>query len=231
MRCRKVRSYLSAYCKNELSGRRHKAVTEHLEDCPECRREEAVFREISGYRAALPQHRVSADFNAKLLSRIAQERFKKTREKAYLPKRAPMFTRGQLIPAVASACLVLVFALFGGIGILDKQHEPGVYADRSQSPTELDNRYMTAQPEADHALTQHAKAEWAFKKQVARAGRIRNLMNILASQNRFESGAVHFVSDNRGFGGNSAFLRLPIDNRTGNRTYTVPETKATEEAQ
>ena len=231
MRCRKVRSYLSAYCRDELSGRRQKAVTEHLEDCPECRREEAVFREINGYMVELQQSRVSDDFNARLLSRIAQERFKKTREKAYLPKRAPMFTRGQLIPAVASACLVLVFALFGGIGVLDNRHEPGVYADRSESPSELDDRYLTAQPKADHVLTQHARAEWAFKKQVARAGRIRNLMNILASQNRFEPGAVHFVTDHRGFGGNSAFLRLPIVNSAGNRTYTVPESRTAEEAQ
>jgi anti-sigma factor RsiW len=231
MRCRKVRSYLSAYCRNELSGRRHRAVAEHLDVCPECRREEAVFREINGYTAALPRHEVSADFNATLLSRIAQERFKKTRARAYLPKRAPVFTRGQLIPAVASACLVLVFALFGGIGILDNQHEPGVYADRGRSVDDLDDSYRTVQPAANHTLTQHAKAQWAFEKQVARASRIRNLMNTLANRNRFESGAVQFAGDRHGTTGNTTFLRLPFDSRTGNRANSVPETRTAEEAQ
>ena len=43
MRCRRTRSFLSAYSNDELTGRQKRAVAEHLAECAECRREEAVY--------------------------------------------------------------------------------------------------------------------------------------------------------------------------------------------
>jgi len=229
MRCRRVRSCLSVYCKDELAGRRHRAVAEHLEECLECRREEAVFRELNGKIVNMPQYGVSADFNDKILDRIARERFKETRTRAYFPKRVPVLGWGRLVPALATMGLVLAFVFYGGLDILKNQNNPDRYADISAASDKLDDRYKEAQPEANHVFLQHARSDWAFKKQVARVERIRNLTNRLAGQNYFTTGPVQYANnyaaaDNRGL-----ILRLPFDRRTLNRTYTSPQTLTAEE--
>ncbi len=195
MRCRKVRSYLSAYCRGELSERRRSAVAAHLAKCTECRQDEAVVLEIDRSVKGLPVYKTLDGFNSRLLNRMAQERFQETRNKAYMPKRAPIFGWGRLVPAFATVCLTLALVFFGGFDILQQQEESVIYTDNGESAGELDDRYLTAQPRKGHALTQHARADWAFKKQLARANRIRNLMNRLASQDYFGSG---YFSSNGG---------------------------------
>ena len=89
MRFRKTRSLLSAFCNGELSGRKHEKVRKALADDEALRREEAVFESIRKASRELPEKTVSDDFNARLLDRIARERFAETRSSAYLPKAAP----------------------------------------------------------------------------------------------------------------------------------------------
>jgi len=200
MRCRRVRSYLSAYCRGELTGRRQKAVKEHIADCPECRREEAVVWELNKSIGNLPQQKVSDDFNSKLLDRIAQERFKETRTKAYMPKRAPIFGQTKLIPAFVSACLVLAFVMFGGVDFVNSPEDTYMYTDGGSMTPELDDRYATAQPEITYqkppsSLAAHTQQAWTFKQKLAQANRMRNLMNRLASQNSFGTGYSHTPED------------------------------------
>ncbi len=192
MRCRRVRSYLSAYCRGELAGWRHQAVREHIAACPECRREEAVFWEINKSIGNLPERKVSADFNSKLLDRIAKERFRETRTKAYLPRRAPIFGRGKLIPAFASACLVLAFVMFGGVDFVHSPDRSDMYVNRP-ADVELDSSYMHVLPQEDRqdVIVEHQRNAWAFKQKLAKANRMRNLMNRLAGQNSFGSGYSH----------------------------------------
>nr|MBN2277918.1 zf-HC2 domain-containing protein [candidate division Zixibacteria bacterium] len=222
MRCQRVRSYLSAYCKQELTGRRLRAVREHLDGCPECRREEALINEISGATAGLPRYSVSSDFNSKLLNRIARERFQETRTKAYIPKRIPLFGWAKLIPAVASITMVIALVFYGGLGGLNTPPDQGVIiADNTDDGDGLDDRYKYVQPESNHVLNQHVNSEWAFKKQVARASRIRALMNSLASQTDFKRDNIQFATSqnfpmNQGF-----FIRLPLDGMTMNRAYNL----------
>ena len=47
MRCRKVRSFLSAYCSDELNVRRKLAVSEHLSACSSCRQQDALIRSMN----------------------------------------------------------------------------------------------------------------------------------------------------------------------------------------
>jgi hypothetical protein len=194
MRCRRVRFFLSAYCNNELTGSRQQTISEHLDSCPECRREEAVFREIMISAISLPTVKVSDDFNSRLLDRIAQERMAENKGKAYLPKNAPIFGWGRLVPAAATACLVLAFVLFGGLKVLDNTDAPVMRADISEGAGygELDEKYRTALPieqdELPPVIAQHEKVNWAFDKQLARATRIRNIMNQLASSEYFNNG-------------------------------------------
>ncbi len=220
MRCRKARSYLSAYCNNELSDKQRQAVAMHLKDCPECRREEALSREIklSASRLTVGQS-VSSDFNEKLLNRIAGERFKETRTKAYMPKNAPIFGWGRLAPAMATAALLVVFAFSGGIGLIAPQQGPAVIADNSTVGDQLDDRYINAQPvEGDvrnrkinnNAYAQHVSADWTFRRELARATRIRNVMSQLASGSNFGSATNQMNYNNFIPGGRTLVMRLPI---------------------
>jgi hypothetical protein len=189
MRCRKVRSYLSSYCRGELPQGRQKAVLEHLNLCPDCRREESVCREMESTLGRLESYRVSPDFNSRLLDRIARERFKEARTKAFLPRRAPVVRWERLAPVVAITCLMLGMVFFGGIEKIIAPDQTSMYAENSRSNQvdlqEWYNRYMEVQPGKDRALVQHTSAGWAFKKQLARANRIKDLMNRLASQEYF----------------------------------------------
>ncbi|MEW5923875.1 MAG: zf-HC2 domain-containing protein [Candidatus Zixiibacteriota bacterium] len=229
MRCRKVRSYLSAYCNDELTGRRQASIREHLGRCADCRREEAFFRELNGSVSTLPKLRVTDDFNTRLLNRIAQERFKETRTKAFFPKRAPVLGWGRLVPAVATVCLVLAFVFSGGLGILDKHDQPTMLANQDQGNQDMDTLYRIIQPNEDHVFTAHS-TNWAFEKQVAKANRIRNLMNQLASQSSFGNTA-QLAGSSYYNGYRPMMIILPLDRRTPSSTYTSQGVLTAEEAQ
>jgi hypothetical protein len=133
---------------------------------------------------------VSADFNSRLLNKIASERFSETRSQAYFPKKSPALIWSRAIPVVATACLVLAFILTGGINnFMTQSNSEQIASTTSQA---LDDRYLTVQPQSNHALVQHvsipsAGKNWSFHGQLARVNRIRSLMNAMQSQNNFVS--------------------------------------------
>ncbi len=148
------------------------------------------MKEMIGALDKLSSETVTEDFNAKLLSRIAEERFKETRAKAYLPKSAPLFGWQKIVPVVATACLVLAFVLTGGISILDNDDNgSAMVAVNNNAGDNLDDDYLTVLPNADRsydldsknqAFAAHTKANWEFNKELARANRIKGYMNSLA---------------------------------------------------
>jgi len=156
MRCRKVRSFLSAYCNDELTGRKKLAISEHLSTCSSCRREEAAIQSISLATRQVSELKVSDDFNTRLLNRIAQERFKETRTRAFFPKRAPVFTWGRVAPVFVSACLLIVVGIFSF-----KQSES----------------YLTVQPVNNPNMTVNMKKDWSLNDQLARAERVNRITN------------------------------------------------------
>ncbi len=168
MRCQKVRSFLSAYCKGELAEKRTGAIAAHLEGCIRCRYEETAYRELNKSVGELSGYTVSDDFNSLLLKRVADERFKETRSKAYLPKKIPVVTFNRLAPIFATACFVFAFIFSGGMDLFIDTQEVSTYVS-----TELDDSYLTVQP------------EWEFNKEVARATRINGLVNQLSNQSSF----------------------------------------------
>jgi hypothetical protein len=67
----------------------------------------------------MPKVTVSEDFNARLLNRIAEERFAETRTNAHFPpKRVPMVRWQRAIPAVVTAAILLIAGVFGGADYL-----------------------------------------------------------------------------------------------------------------
>jgi hypothetical protein len=141
MRCRKARSYLSAYSNNELTGRRLITVREHLSTCAACRKEEAVFRSLRRAGKELSQASISDDFNARLLNRIAEERFLETRTRAYLPRTVPAVQWWKVIPSVASVLILCLLAY--NTFRPSFNNRPATVAGANGS---LDNTYLTVQP-------------------------------------------------------------------------------------
>ena len=144
MRCQKVRSYLSAYCNDELAGRKKLAVDEHLSTCALCRKEESLYNAMFAAKSEIGSLEVSNDFNNNLLNRIANERFAETRTKAYHPQRPPLMVWSKVVPAVVSA-FVVVFALvtlFSG-GIMSNRYN---YASQNNNLDEesVDNTLIMA---------------------------------------------------------------------------------------
>lgn len=219
MRCQKVRYYLSAYYRGELSGGKRKAIAAHLKSCPACQQQEAAVREIAEASESLPEFRVSSDFNARLLNRIAAERFQETRNKAYFPKRVPIINWGRTIPVVATACFAVAFVLAGGLRNLGIQKDSApayeVASNNTAGTTGLNESYMTVQPDVDHrAFTQHAASGWAFQKQLAKANRIRGLMSSLASQKNFESCCAPITNNPYLMVGPGFYIEIPMRGAT-----------------
>ncbi len=162
MRCQKVRSYLSAYCNDELAGRKKLAVDEHLSTCVLCRKEESLYNAMFTAKDEIGSLKVTDDFNNILLNRIANERFAETRTKAYYPQKPPLFVWSKVVPAVASA-FVVVFALFSMFsGGIDTERDNFAYQDGN-----LDNSYMTVQPTDNPNMNKN----WSLDNHLARVER------------------------------------------------------------
>jgi len=178
MRCRKVRSFLSAYCSDELNVRRKLAVSEHLSTCSSCRQQEAIYRSMNESYPKIPESKVSDDFNARLLNRIAQERFAETRTKAWLPKSAPAFRWGRAVPVLVTVCLLALVTIM----------VPG-WDDQGQldhmAGGNLDDSYLTVQPDGNPNMTDRIHDNWSLPTQLALAERVNRISNGLTQIGSF----------------------------------------------
>ncbi len=221
MRCRKVRSFLSAYCRDEISGSRKLAVSEHLSTCQDCRREESEYRVMLDAAREMPAMTVSKDFTTALFNRIAEERFVETRTKAYLPsKRAPLARWSVLIPAVASACLVL---LVGLMTLLPNGQQDSSLMANTNTSKELP-AYVTAQPTNNPNMTASLEKDWSLATELARAERLNRLSRAVGAQVEFQgfepaSGAANVSAMTNGVPLSADHHRL----RTIIRVYHAPD--------
>ena len=179
MRCRRVRSYLSAFCSDELKGRKKLLVGEHLENCPECRRVRADYTALNENRLEIPNLKISGDFNNKLLNRIGQERFAETRTKAYMPKNAPVVRWATVIPVVATACLVFAVTMSGLLpNIGTTSPEIATYTESN----DVYDAYLTVQPGNNPNLTRPMNKDWSLTTQLAKADRIDKMSQKIIDQ-------------------------------------------------
>ena len=131
---------------------------------------------------------MTADFNTRLLDRIGQERFKETRTRAYLPRRAPVVGWRQVVPAlsvVAVLALVAVYWYFPGAGVVSQG------AARSENPTE--DLYLTAQPTDNPNLTSPMRKDWSLNKQLRWSDRMARISNSITDQTGF--GNLHLTGE------------------------------------
>jgi len=219
MRCRKVRSFLSTYCREETPAELSARIKEHLDDCSSCRREEAVHRSLNKVVAVLPQKSTSDDFTARLFQRIGQEGFAEKRTKAYFPRRVPRFGTARLA-AVASVA-VIILALGIGFNLDDSLLGPnGQRMAGTTSVTDIDDdSYLTVQPTDNPLLNEHK----SVSKMIAQYNRWREYsrsLRIGLDAGQIMGGrSVSFASSNVINGGSPNIIIRPV-----NRDYlTSPE--------
>ncbi|HVP07462.1 MAG TPA: zf-HC2 domain-containing protein [Candidatus Acidoferrum sp.] len=186
MRCRKVRSYLSAYCNDEVAGRSLVAIQEHLSTCGACRREESLYRSMREGARELRAGSLSRDFNARLLDRIAQERFQETRTRAYFPRPSvPVLSWRRVAPVLGSVAVIALAAIFA-LSPGSNRAVP-TYASSSPGSSSLDDSYLTVQPDANPNMTSNLKKNWSLDTQLAKAERSRQISGMLTSSGGFAS--------------------------------------------
>lgn len=167
MRCQKVRSYLSAYCNDELTGSATSGVSDHLATCESCRAEEQHFRELLKGGKELNFYRVSEGFNNRLLDRIAHERFAETRTKAYFPKAAPSLLLRRVVPILVTASLVAAVVI---TNLSPSQNSPT--DEIAANGVQLDDSYLTVQPENNPHMSVMLHKGWTLGDQLARQERL-----------------------------------------------------------
>jgi anti-sigma factor RsiW len=188
MRCRKVRSLLSAASSDELDVRRQAAVREHLASCGSCRKEASYHTAVRQAIGQVPQKSVSQDFNTRLLDKIAHERFQQTRTRAYLPHGVPVLSWRALVPVAVTAVLALV-AIYSFNG---SNNSLSGSVPSAQLPTSMDDRYLTIQPTSNHKAAIGMENDWSLKQQLARSERMEAVSREMT--NRYGFGDMYLTS-------------------------------------
>lgn len=178
MRFRKVRSYLSAYCNGELTGKARKAMQERLTEDASLREEEQALRLLHEATKKVPGKTVSDDFNSRLLNRIAGERFAETRSKAMLPRTSlPLPLWGKLAPVVVTAAVILALSVSWDFGTQTETNP--LHADR------LSDSYLTAQPDSNPNMAVAVDQGWSMERTIQQSQRASQYLNRLASGTSF----------------------------------------------
>lgn len=189
MRCRKVRSFLSTYCKGETSAEVSAEIKNHLDDCSSCRREENVYRSMNKLVADIPRIRTSDDFSSRLFEKIGQEGFAKRKTRAYWPRRIPVFGMARL--ATVASVAVVILALGIGLNVGDKILYPSKPHMSAVDPvTDMgrnDDLYLTVQPTDNPLLNEHK----SVSRMIAQYNRWREYSKSL----RGNAGAEQFLGD------------------------------------
>ena len=183
MRCRKVRSLLSAACSDELEVRQQAAVRDHLASCSSCRKEASYYTIVHQAVDQVPKKSLGQDFNTRLLDRLAHERFQETRTRAYLPHRAPRLSLRILAPVAVTAALVLV-AVSSFLSLKDSISGE---MPSAQLPSPMDDRYLTIQPTTGHNAALGMGDDWSLRRQLARSERLETVSRELTSHNGFSN--------------------------------------------
>jgi len=188
MRCRKVRSCLSAYCRGELTPEVAGDITRHVDACPSCRREAEAFRAVNRMLTQQPPIKTGDEFSARLFARIAGENFAEKRSRAYLPGRIPLWGASRLAVVAATAVVVLLV----GAGINMSQFEGlssvPLALSTSTTPGGSDNDlYLTVQPTNNPLLN----TQKSVSRMVQQYNRWRELSRVIRSH----SGAEQFMGN------------------------------------
>ncbi|MCP4568047.1 MAG: hypothetical protein GY841_10755 [FCB group bacterium] len=225
MHCRKVRSCLSTYFRQELPADTAAGVKKHLEDCSSCQREAEMVRSVRGLVKEIKPIKASDGFNTALMQKIGQEGQIQNKNKARMPGRIPRFGMARLATVSAAAMVVLAFSISLNLtDYLNGSFSPPM-AEINSTPGINSDRYLTVQP-TDNPLLNERKSVSNMVKQYNRWREYSRSLRS-GSADQFSGNAV-LASSRRNVGENiwirpviKNYLVTPVRQRTinGRSTY------------
>ena len=167
MRCRKVRSCLSTYFRQELPADSAAEIKKHLEDCSSCQREADTVRSVQALVRKVKPIEASDGFNTALLQKIGQEGQIRKDNKDDMPGGIPSFGITRLATVTAATVVVLAFSIsFNVTDFLNGSFSPRM-VETDTTPTIDGDRYLTVQP-TDNPLLNERKSVSNMVKQYNR---------------------------------------------------------------
>jgi len=108
MKCKKVKRKLSAYLDRELESKKKRTISEHLERCPDCRKELVILSQQDEFLEQLETIKPSPDFHTAFWQKVA------TAEQAGIKREATKIPRLSWLPVPAMSFLIIliIFYLF-----------------------------------------------------------------------------------------------------------------------
>lgn len=211
MRCRKVRSFLSAYSKEEVSAGVAAKIKKHMDDCASCRRELEAVRSVQAMVKGISGLKTSDDFTGRLLTRVAQERFAEAKTKAYLPGRVPLLGGVRLAMIASTAVVVLALGITFNIGdrLISPSMPQAVLTSNAAGSIADEDRYLSAQPTDNPLLNEHK----SISRMVAQYNRWREYSKTLRSHSaaeQFAGGGTAVMAAAQTVGGTGEFRVRPI---------------------
>lgn len=211
MRCRKVRSFLSAYSKEEVSAGMAAKIKTHMDDCASCRRELEAVRSVQAMVKGIPGRRTADDFTARLLTRVAQERFAETRTKAYLPKRIPLLGGVRLAMITTTAVVVLALGVSFNVGerFLSPSMPQATLTSATPGSAVDEDSYLKVQPTDNPLLNEHK----SVSRMIAQYNRWREYSKSLRSHSaaeQFAGNGTTVMAAAQTVGGTGEFRVRPI---------------------
>lgn len=187
MRCQKARSFLSAFCKRELSESNDLALRSHLAACAACRAEADRVESLFASVREVPRPAVSAEFTNRLMARVAQERFAQTRSEAFLPRRAPLLQWRLALPTAAAVAVTSLIAIVTFTGADRFSGEP-IASGGSGAALVAD--YATVQPLHNPNMTANMHPGWSLQQSMRQSERFSKVSSDLRSRATFSAATL-----------------------------------------
>jgi len=109
MKCQEIKKIISSYLEEDLQPKQFHMVTEHLNGCSGCQRELEIFQKSWALLSHVENIEPKADYISRFWTEVSLRKpwTEKILEavKEYAPQK-------RLIPALATACLILVMGFF-----------------------------------------------------------------------------------------------------------------------
>ncbi len=214
MNCRKARSLLSAFSKEELSHSVREKLLEHLEACTSCQKQSVVAEQVSETVRHLPKQELSDDFNMRLFESIHNAPRAERTETVRMPKAAPsaFLYRLRFISPVIAVAGMLVLALTLSTGTTEV-NPAGPELATAVIPAQSSEQAQSSSHGFASTGLRGLKLEQAMLESltVAVSARDGNIFERLARQQR------------QGFGTlDSRSLVRNVSRRSGNMRYVLP---------